>query len=563
MRVRNKAGEISVHAISGTNVVTLGLDVTNRGRHGLLGFGIRRDDHAGGKARWLRGRKVFASVVPDPKPKQSFSTKHHPIQSFLWGDYTAKPGHTYNYLIRPFYGAPDNLQSGQDISVDITLEDEDDGTHAVFFNRGAITSQAYSEKFDNSIPQHPDDPNDLQTAWLSRGLLEAAIEFIDKADPGEQLRVAAYELTYKPIIDAFLRAHERGVDVKISYEDGNKDNSVEPTSTTRGNREAIQNINIPSQILIPRRHRKAIPHNKFMVWVAGGEPKEVWTGSTNFTRSGFLGQSNVGHIVRSPETAAEFLAYWSELADDPEWNPMRDWVMGNSPRPNGMTPQNSTVTLFSPRRRSKMLEWYGDPITNAQQSVMFTAAFGVNRKLAERFAIDKDFLRFILVERKPKGETATLLRRDSDILMARGTTLGRDAYQRKLPGWELDKWFLDEEHYRGTRGHIFYVHTKYMIVDPLTDDPLVFSGSANFSTNSLLRNDENMLLIRGNQRVTDIYLGEFDRLFRHFFFRQNANRHYGTLEEQRRAKFLKEDDSWTNPAFEDGNFKERRRKLFR
>ena len=297
--------------------------------------------------------------------------------------------------------------------------------------------------------------------------------------------------------------------------------------------------------------------------IAGGQPREVWTGSTNFTQSGFLGQSNVGHLVRSPATAAEFPAYWAELAGDPAWNPLRDWVMQHSPAPDGPTPPASTVTLFSPRRRSKMLDWYGDRIAHAQQCVMFTAAFGVNRKLAERFAEDKDFLRFIMVEKNPTGQTAALLRRDRDVLIARGSTLGRDAVQRKLPGWELDKWFLDEEHYRGTRGHVFYVHTKYMLVDPLSDDPMVFSGSANFSANSLLRNDENMLLIRGNRRVADIYLGEFDRLFRHFFFRQTANRHYGTAEEQRKAKFLGEDDSWTNPYYEAGNFKERRRKLLR
>jgi phosphatidylserine/phosphatidylglycerophosphate/cardiolipin synthase-like enzyme len=563
MRQRNISNGISVHAISGTHVVTLGLDATGQARDGLLGFGIRRDDHAGGNARWLRGSKVFESVKPDPTPDQSFSTLHHPVQSFLWGDYTAKPGHTYNYLIRPFYGTPQHLEPGPDVSVDITVEHEDDGLHAVYFNRGAITSQAYAERYGNSAPPHPEDPHDPQTAWLSRGLLEAAIEFIDKTAAGEQLRVAAYEFTYEPVIEAFVRAHHRGVDVRIVYEDGNEDGTGEPTSTTAGNRKAIEDFNVPPQILIPRRHRKDIPHNKFMVWVAGGQPREVWTGSTNFTQSGFLGQSNVGHLVRRPDTAAAFLAYWNQLAGDPDWAPLRDWIMQHSPAPAGLIAPDSVVTLFSPRRHSRMLDWYGERIGAAGQSVMFTAAFGVNIKLAERFSTDRDFLRFIMLEKKPSQKVADLLKRDSDILIARGTTLGRDAFQHKLPGWQLDKWFHDEEHFRGTRGHVFYVHTKYLLVDPLSDDPLVFSGSANFSPNSLLRNDENMLLIRGSQRVADIYLGEFDRLFRHFFFRQTANMHYGTPEEQRKAKFLAEDDSWTDPYYEDGNFKERRRKLFR
>jgi phosphatidylserine/phosphatidylglycerophosphate/cardiolipin synthase-like enzyme len=72
-------------------------------------------------------------------------------------------------------------------------------------------------------------------------------------------------------------------------------------------------------------------------------------------------------------------------------------------------------------------------------------------------------------------------------------------------------------------GFVFFVHTKFLLIDPLSDDPLVCSGSANFSPDSLLQNDENMLLIRGDTRVADIYMTEFDRVFRHFYFRDIAN----------------------------------------
>jgi hypothetical protein len=44
------------------------------------------------------------------------------------------------------------------------------------------------------------------------------------------------------------------------------------------------------------------------------------------------------------------------------------------------------------------------------------------------------------------------------------------------------------------------------------------------SASSLTGNDENMLLIRGDTRVADIYLTEFDRLFRHFYAASGAPR---------------------------------------
>lgn len=65
------------------------------------------------------------------------------------------------------------------------------------------------------------------------------------------------------------------------------------------------------------------------------------------------------------------------------------------------------------------------------------------------------------------------------------------------------------------------------MIDPLSDDPLICTGSANFSKNSLQNNDENMVLIRGDTRVADIYLTEFLRLHEHFYFRDAANSRAG------------------------------------
>ncbi len=99
---------------------------------------------------------------------------------------------------------------------------------------------------------------------------------------------------------------------------------------------------------------------------------------------------------------------------------------------------------------------------------------------------------------------------------------GRIVQKRKVEVFPLDGWFLKEELTRD-QGNIFFVHTKYLLIDPLSDDPLICTGSANFSENSLTTNDENMILIRGSTRVADIYMTEFDRLFRHFYFRDVAN----------------------------------------
>jgi len=564
MRKRNTQDGISVHAIAGTYVVLLGIDATERARSRLLGFAIEREDHTERERYWLKGFRTFEETEPDPQPGGLYSTLEHPIQSFLWGDYTAKPNHKYTFRIRPIRGRPKNLEYGTDVTVQIRTEDVDIGEHAIFFNRGAIASQAYARKFQNRTPDS-EDLDDKATIWLSRGLMEGALEFINRAKSSRYaLCASVYEFSYIPFLEAFKKAAAAGADVKIIYEAGSekKDGKIIPTSTTKANKLAIKKVGIQN-LAIPRKKRKNIPHNKFIVLLERNTPIEVWTGSTNFTSSGFLGQSNVGHVIRNKEIAKMYHEYWQQLAQDPDLDTIRSWNDKNTPYPKDSIPKNSITPIFSPRSRSKMLDWYGDQMSDTNQTVMFTAAFGVNKKLAERFAEDKDFLRFIITEKQLKGETADLVQRDRDTIIAVGATLGKDARQRRIPGWELDKWYMEEELYR-RQGHIFYVHTKYMLLDALTDDPKIFTGSANFSENSLLYNDENMLLIRGNRKVADVYLGEFLRLFNHFYFRTVTGRLAQTDSlDERRAVFLDSTPQWVKKHFARGRFHCLRRELFK
>lgn len=100
-----------------------------------------------------------------------------------------------------------------------------------------------------------------------------------------------------------------------------------------------------------------------------------------------------------------------------------------------------------------------------------------------------------------------------------------------------------------------------MLIDPLSDKPIVITGSANFSKQSVVGNDENMLVIRGDKRVTDIYLGEFMRLFSHFRRRGLAARARGKAAE-RAFLYLCADDSWLKPFYQRGSGKMKERLLF-
>ena len=119
MRATARADGFSVHAISGTNAVLLAMNALPEARKDLLGFAIGRRSGDGERIRWLDGFKFFRALVADPHPGETRSTLEHPIQSFLWGHYTAEPDTDYDYTIRPLFrpetGDLAKLRAGTDV----------------------------------------------------------------------------------------------------------------------------------------------------------------------------------------------------------------------------------------------------------------------------------------------------------------------------------------------------------------------------------------------------------------------------------------------------------------
>lgn len=557
MREVARKGPLSVRAIAGAHVVVLAWDIDEdsweaftRGKPGkkddLLGFAIQRIEHAtpgdptsaAVERYWLRGMKRFESVDMGAAPGAMFPLSEHPVQGFQWGDFTAKPGFTYTYRLVPVRGKPKLLELRDDeaVSVPVSCELEDDGLHGVWFNRGVAGSQAYVRRFGTRKPD-PDRPDSTQMRWLSRGLYEALMRFIEGAtDASFKLRGALYEFRYPPLLQAVRDAVDRGVDVHILYD--------EPTYGDE-NREHITAAGLDPRCS-PRSGTRAQKHNKFLILIHDDEPIAVWTGSTNISAGGIFGHSNVGHSVRDPVLAQRYLDYWNLLAADPAAPnaALRPHILGATPTPAEPRPPAGTTVMFSPRS-GKTLQWYADLLGSAAEVACFTVAFTIADAFTLLFQQDTDVLRFILRD-KAGNSTVSL---DEEVLVAVGAKLGKD----DLPGWL-------EERLTGFNKNL-WVHNKFLLVDPLGNDPVVATGSANFSADSMSANDENMLLIRGDKRVADMYFGEFMRVFDHLYARHLIRRAIEAGEEIKR-NYLAPDTSWVKPYTGD-NPKARRRRYFR
>ena len=223
------------------------------------------------------------------------------------------------------------------------MDKEANATNSVYFNRGVAGSQAYVKKFGNKKP-----PEIGQEAydWLSRGLAEALVTFIQQArDDTWTIHAAVYEFQHLPVLREFKSAIDRGAKVVIIFDD--KDT---PNGPGKDNKKALNLTHIPETSIKPRKSDSSyIPHNKFIVLLHDNVPQQVWTGSTNITLGGIFGHSNVGHLVRDEKIAKIYELFWQELYNDPKAKSLRLWNDENFPLPINLHPNSIQVT-FSPRK---------------------------------------------------------------------------------------------------------------------------------------------------------------------------------------------------------------------
>jgi phosphatidylserine/phosphatidylglycerophosphate/cardiolipin synthase-like enzyme len=419
----------------------------------------------------------------------------------------------------------------------------------VHFNRGAAASQEYTRLFGD---KRPDEVGPAAFTWLSRGAAESIADFISRATgPGWGLRVGAYEFTDDKVLPALGAARDRGTDVQVLYHAKNDEQKT-------ANEAAIQKFGL-SNICYPRNAQGlTLSHNKTIVLTKGDIAQAVLTGSTNLSVGGIYGHSNVVHVCERNDVAADYLWLWNELKKNTPKSADAGVLVGKSPLPDDPLAEQIT-SIFSPRDSLQALDWYAEQAKGANDALFMTFAFGMNQRFQDSYRNGTAKLRYALME-SMSGPTRTKeerLANEAAIIALRKMKANKFAIGSRLGKGAFNHWLVEQ--LSGLNVNVRYLHTKYMLVDPLGANPLVVSGSANFSEASTTNNDENMLIIRGNSRIADIYLGEFMRLYRHFAFRDWLTQHPDADEVQ--VGHLDETDQWWKRYFGD-SFESRQRSYF-
>jgi phosphatidylserine/phosphatidylglycerophosphate/cardiolipin synthase-like enzyme len=304
---------------------------------------------------------------------------------------------------------------------------------------------------------NPDSPLSPQGTGGIDGPLVQAID-----ETRLSIDVAAYSITLNSVRNALLRAHDRGVTVRIVMESTNMD------------RSDVQRL-LEAGIPIVGDNRQGLMHNKFVVL----DRSEVWLGSMNFTDSGTYDDNNNMVRIRSTRIAENYSVEFNEMFERNLFGPD---VLARTPNPDIMLDGTRVETYFSPD--DHVLNALYSLLSASEESIYFLA-----------FSFTSNELGAIVREKAGAGLDVKGVMDEEQIKSNTGTEF--DPFRQAGLDVRID----------GLDGQM---HHKFFIVD----ESIVVIGSYNFSRAAEERNDENILIVY-NPQIAEFYLQEFHRVFDH------------------------------------------------
>jgi phosphatidylserine/phosphatidylglycerophosphate/cardiolipin synthase-like enzyme len=272
--------------------------------------------------------------------------------------------------------------------------------------------------------------------------------------------VAIYSLNLWSIRDAVIRAHKRGVNVRMVMESDNMD--VKEVTDLKD-----------AGIVIHGDRHEGLMHNKFMVI----DHSEVWTGSLNYTAGSAYKDNNNLVFIQSIPVAEDYTREFNEMFEQNLFG--------------------TDVGFATPFPR---LTIEGTPL-----EIYFSPDDGVEKRILQLVGGATESLYFLMYSFTADDIGATVIERSKAGVKVSGVM---DAGQIKTSqGSEYDRFLQAGLDVRkdGING---LMHDKVMIIDR----KIVITGSYNFTHSAETTNDENVLIIFSPD-VAAQYLQEFQRIY--------------------------------------------------
>lgn len=306
--------------------------------------------------------------------------------------------------------------------------------------------------------------------YVQNALADTAIAYMQRAK--ESIDICLYTFdNANGLVDALIDADNRGIQVRVVVEEEESN-------------PALINV-LPGEVTLRPTDVDGIMHNKFiLIDTDSDDPNApiVWTGSTNFSDGQLNRDPNEVIIIQDQSLARGYQLEFEELLGG---------RFGSNKRE--LKPSEYIVG-------GKRVEAYFSPSQDVRTELFRTIETADSELYTANLIITRNNIAFALLDEAAEGVYVAGITDDD------GNPFGEDdddyPYQILVDGLPAGQYFSDEMSY------IF--HYKYMIVDAhdLGSDPLVWTGSYNWTNSAQFRNDENVVVVH-DATIANLYYQSF------------------------------------------------------
>ena len=361
------------------------------------------------------------------------------------------------------------------------------GDHIVITGSDPSSTGEMNVYFTRNVDYSFSSPGNEANA--SENLAQHFIDRVNAANYSIDICIYSWDLTN--VTDAVINAFNRGVKVRFIHD------------YDHGYQSQVQRLKQAGIPVIDQGFSQyfsnGAQHNKFAIFDARDDAYSsddwVWTGSINLTAYNELGINGIQNAIEIQDQSLarsytmEFDEMWGSSNDSPNASLSRFGSYKSDNIPHKFIINGAPIELYmcpSDRATSKIIEQINTADHEIYFCILAFTRYDVAQAMYQKFTSLPGFaVRGVFDDGQSSGSQWFSLNGTGD-------------YPWNPPA---DVW-LDHEY--------GVLHHKYMIIDAHHEysDPIVISGSQNWSTSAETKNDENILIIH-NAEIANQYLQEF------------------------------------------------------
>ena len=319
--------------------------------------------------------------------------------------------------------------------------------------------------------------------YLNNSIDDTLIAYINRTKYTLDIAMYNYSQTssFSNIATAVNNAYSRGVTVRWIYNGSSSNSGMSSVNSS------IKRLASP--VVDPY----GIMHNKFVVMDAGSADENdplVWTGSCNLTSYQISSDVNNVVIIQDKSLAQAYTTEFNEMWGDSTATP------------------NTTASKFGPYKTDNTRHLF--TIDGKTVELYFSPSDGTNSKILKTISSANTDLYFGVYTFTYSTDADTIKAKINQGVYTAGII---DEYSQTYSPYSILSPVMGSQLKVFTQGSTLY-HNKFVIVDPSNpgSDPVVLTGSHNWTVSADTKNDENTLIIH-DATIANIYFQSFYQNF--------------------------------------------------